>query len=323
MKNIIKALLVVMTLALVLVAFAACEFPSFGPNGGTVEPNPDPQPPVECKHVGGIATCQAKAVCQLCGESYGELGNHIPVTIDAVEPTCSKAGNSAGVYCSICDFVIVESEEIAPTAHDYVVNRYEGIYEICVCSACGKESMAEVEIPEVLVADITADTELTFALNFSIADFANISLDYANALFARYGSHYVDYVLKIEGLTAEQVVFNANGDADGYLGGQYDEWSENWVYVPFEDVPMKNGESLYIMEYAAELMGKPGLRFTLEEIAAIVQDFDCGVFFTPEFLAANPDMVVTLQLVVFTEDEAGNKTFVNDAPIAENVFTLK
>ena len=29
---------------------------------------------------------------------------------------------------------------------------------------------------------------------------------------------------------------NANGDADGYLSGQYDAWSTNWVDVPLREL---------------------------------------------------------------------------------------
>ena len=29
-----------------------------------------------CQHTGGTASCTTLAVCQLCGESYGELGAH-------------------------------------------------------------------------------------------------------------------------------------------------------------------------------------------------------------------------------------------------------
>ena len=30
----------------------------------------------ECQHRGGVATCQKKAVCDKCGEEYGELAAH-------------------------------------------------------------------------------------------------------------------------------------------------------------------------------------------------------------------------------------------------------
>ena len=46
------------------------------------------------------------------------------------------------------------------------------------------------------------------------------------------------------------------------------------------------------MEYAAELMGESGLKYTYGEVYEVVKDFDCGVFFEPEFLAANPQEVL-------------------------------
>ncbi len=166
-----------------------------------------------------------------------------------------------------------------------------------------------VELPEAEVTDISdvaVNPELTFALNFKIKGWESFTQQYIDALLNTYGHYYVDYIVTIEGLNDPDVVFNANGNADGYLAGQYDAWSENWVTVPFEDVVLNNGDSLFIMETAAKLMGKQGLRMTLEEIADVVRDFDCGIYFTPEFLATNPDMVVTLELVVFTEDANGD-----------------
>lgn len=179
------------------------------------------------------------------------------------------------------------------------------------------------EIPEVVITDIKdtlkdSDPDLTFALNFTIKDLENLDPDYIEDLMADYGSWYTDYVLTISGLTEESVTFNANGSADGYLAGQYDYSGVNWVSVPFEDVIMKNGESLYIMETAAKLLGQSGLRFTLQEVVGIVQDFDCGVYFTPEFLAANPNLKVTLELKIFTEDENGNID--SEKSVATNEF---
>lgn len=184
----------------------------------------------------------------------------------------------------------------------------------------------KVELPEVVITDIKSsltdnDPDLTFALNFSIKDLENLDEEYINKVMEQYGSWYTDYVLTISGLTDENVTFNANGNGDGYLAGQYDAWSENWVSVPFEDVTLANGESIYIMEYAAKLMGQSGLRFTLAEIVSIVQNFDCGVYFTPEFLTANPGLQVDLHLKVFTEDAEGNK--VNDINVATNNFDVE
>ena len=55
------------------------------------------------QHAGGTATCTQKALCTACGEAYGELGGHtfgewiaeIPATTDA-------AGTKAHKVCSVC-----------------------------------------------------------------------------------------------------------------------------------------------------------------------------------------------------------------------------
>ena len=217
----------------------------------------------------------------------------------------------------------------SPHVHNYVAGQVvaptytAGGYTVYTCS-CGltenrdQTPALEVTFPEAVVTPIEG-TELTFALNFGIKDLEAIMADEAlmEALFAKFGKMYVDYRLTIEGLTADSVVFNADGTADGYLGGQYDEWSSDWVYVPFENVTIENGGSIMIMELAAKLMGKDGLRMTLEEIVAIVADFDCGVYFTPEFLAANPGMKVTLELIVFNEE---NGELVDVINVAKNEF---
>lgn len=184
----------------------------------------------------------------------------------------------------------------------------------------------KVELPEVEITDIKgslmdSDPDLTFALNFSIKDLENLDEEYINKVMEQYGSWYTDYVLTISGLTDENVTFNSDGSGDGYLAGQYDGFGPNWVSVPFEDVTLTNNESIYIMEYAAKLMGQSGLRYTLAEIVSIVQDFDCGVYFTPEFLTANPGLKVDLHLKVFTEDAEGNKE--NDINVATNNFDVE
>ena len=162
----------------------------------------------------------------------------------------------------------------------------------------GAEAFAPA-LPTATVTSIDAPegTPLTFALNFKADDVTDEQLAY-------YRDWYADFVLTITGLPEEGVSFNTDGTADGYLAGQYDAWSENWVSVPFEDVTLRDGESIKIMEYAATLMGQSGLKLTYNDVYSFVKNFDCGVYFTPEFLAANPDMKVSLSLRMYKTGDA-------------------
>ena len=57
------------------------------------------------KHSGGKATCIAKAVCEICKESYGslDLNNHADLKhIDAKAATAAEEGNIEYWYCSGC-----------------------------------------------------------------------------------------------------------------------------------------------------------------------------------------------------------------------------
>lgn len=146
---------------------------------------------------------------------------------------------------------------------------------------------AKPQIPTATVTEIVNE-ELTFALNFKADEVTDAQLEY-------YGSWYADFELKIN----KDVTFNADGSADGWLSGQYDAWSENWVNVPFENVTLAANTPLKIMEYAAELMGQPGLKYTYAEVYEGVKEFNCGVFFDKEYLAANPDLEVTLELRMY------------------------
>lgn len=57
-------------------------------------------------HSGGMATCKAKAVCEICKESYGSLdpNNHTDLKhIDAKAATAAAEGNIAYWYCDGCN----------------------------------------------------------------------------------------------------------------------------------------------------------------------------------------------------------------------------
>ena len=146
-----------------------------------------------------------------------------------------------------------------------------------------------VALPTATVNVLDADSlGLTFARQFIADEVSDTVLD-------EYGSWFADFVISFN----KDVTFNANGGADGYLSGQYDAWGENWVNVPFGDVTVKANEPLKIMEYAAKLMGQSGLKLPYIDVYNFVKNFSCGIYFTPEYLAANPDLKVDLSLSMF------------------------
>ena len=160
------------------------------------------------------------------------------------------------------------------------------------------ETYEFVPRPTATVTEITNEN-LTFALNFKADEVTDKQFEY-------YKKWYADYVLTVN----KDIVLDANGTGNGYLSGQYDKWSANWVDVPYNKVvTLAANEPLKIMEYAAELMGQPGLKVTYKDVYEGVKDFDCGMFLDPAFIAANPDLVVTLELRMYNnENEAESYT---------------
>ena len=75
-------------------------------------------------HSGGKATCQTKAVCDECGDAYGELGEHRYDSV-VTAPTCTKGGYTTHT-CSACKDSYKDSET-SKTGH---------IIEYGVCKLC-------------------------------------------------------------------------------------------------------------------------------------------------------------------------------------------
>lgn len=167
------------------------------------------------------------------------------------------------------------------------------------CSKIGEGNEVVYVVAKLPTATVTPvpDSELSAPLTFALKFKANNVSDNQLACF---GDWYADFVLTVN----KQVVFNANDtdSSNGYLSGQYDAWSESWMNVPFKDVTLTADNPLKIMEYAAELMGESGLKLTYNDICSFVKEFNCGVFFKPEFLAANSDLKVSLSLKMFNPE---------------------
>ena len=71
-------------------------------------------------------TCEGAGVktftCANCGDTYTEAVSatgHTVVIDEAVAPTCTETGLTAGSHCSVCDAVIEAQEVVPATGHDY------------------------------------------------------------------------------------------------------------------------------------------------------------------------------------------------------------
>lgn len=151
-------------------------------------------------HEGGTATCTDKAVCDICGSKYGELKDHAynsgtvtkdptctekgvktftckdcgdtkteeidmvkhtEVIDEAVAPTCTETGLTAGSHCSVCDTVIKEQEEVPAAGHNPVKSgrveptcEDDGMTEGTKCSVCNTIIDATEIIPSLGHAEV-------------------------------------------------------------------------------------------------------------------------------------------------------------------------
>lgn len=115
-------------------------------------------------HTGGEATCAAKAVCEICGEEYGELDstNHNLEKITAKDATVTETGNKEYWHCKDCDKYFADEN---------------GIDEIALADTVIPK--LSPEIIEGMGQSITEGEkkELTFKSNAAFSDFIRVELD--------------------------------------------------------------------------------------------------------------------------------------------------
>ena len=96
-------------------------------------------------HSGGEATCKDKAVCSVCGESYGELNgdNHVggSEVRGSKNASCTEDGYTGGTFCLGCGTLLSEGKAIPATGHS---GGEATCKDRAVCSICG-ESYGELD----------------------------------------------------------------------------------------------------------------------------------------------------------------------------------
>ena len=116
-------------------------------------------------HTGGTATCIAKAICEICKESYGspDRNNHTDLKhIDAKAATAAEEGNIAYWYCDGCKKYF--SDAAAKT-------------EITEAATVTAKLPQKITAGDGAAVTQGEKNELTFTSNASFADFIRVELD--------------------------------------------------------------------------------------------------------------------------------------------------
>jgi len=95
----------------------------------------------EHTHTGGTATCKEKAVCTVCGQSYGEVNpaNHAggTRTEGATTGNCGETGYTGNTFCEGCNTKIATGSVIPATGNH--AGGTATCEKLAECKVCGKE----------------------------------------------------------------------------------------------------------------------------------------------------------------------------------------
>lgn len=106
-------------------------------------------------HIGGTATCTQEAVCERCGERYGEVdpANHPETEVRGVrEVSCSQEGYTGDTFCLVCENLVAAGSVIEKLPHRWMERRcitqpdcvHPGL-EVLICGNCGIEQEEVIE----------------------------------------------------------------------------------------------------------------------------------------------------------------------------------
>ena len=144
------------------------------------------------------------------------------------------------------------------------------------------------------LGNVSVETPLTFQMNFKADEPTDEQREY-------YSEWLADY---------ELVINKDVRGTDGYLAGQYDSFFADWIKLAVDttDVVIHANEPIKVVK---DLMG-----LDLEYEADIldwVKEFDCGIYLTPEFIEANPDLEITLALKLYNPENPDESYTIGEA----------
>lgn len=99
------------------------------------------------QHHGGAATCTELAICEVCGQEYGELGSHSLQYVESVQPTCTESGIIEHWKCTLCKKLFSDSgaeneiTDVTAPAKGHTPGsewKSDENYHWNICSACNE-----------------------------------------------------------------------------------------------------------------------------------------------------------------------------------------
>ena len=128
-----------------------------------------------------------------------------------------------------------------------------------------------------LQSGVTDPFDLQIAMQFKAKDTEE------EAKENHYADYTTDFFIQMTGIKDDSF------DADGcYLAGYYPSFGA-WVKIPLDGFTVEENTIYPVITSA-------GFDFKYTDICGSVKDFICGIYLTPEVLAANPDLKVDLSL---------------------------
>ena len=123
----------------------------------------------EVVHSGGKATCEAKALCEVCDQSYGELGAHTVGEWNEEILKCTEVGTKGHYLCSVCEKKLeadktteITDLTVEAAGHSYNEATYEWSTDLSTCTAkavCERDESHVVEetvIINIVKVEVTA-----------------------------------------------------------------------------------------------------------------------------------------------------------------------
>ncbi|MBQ3557126.1 MAG: hypothetical protein IJA11_04960, partial [Oscillospiraceae bacterium] len=173
--------------------------------------------------------------------------------------------------------------ELAADGFEFAANG-DGTYGVGTLPEAEVKDLGKLTVDEYSVyngsglSDGGEPIDLTIAMEFVAKDGENTAGDNA------FADYITDFYITMSGMSGDSFV------ADGcYLAGHYGDFG--WVMIPLDGMTIENGKVYPVITSV-------GFEFTYEDICTSVKDFKCGIYVTPEVLAANPELTVNLTLAL-------------------------